>query len=44
MIEGDVYFDIERDKELRKEIRREQKNLLTTQMLKAKNNGLKLSR
>ncbi|MFD0976086.1 amidohydrolase family protein [Salinimicrobium gaetbulicola] len=40
MIEGTVYFDLERDQELRKEIER-QKNILTTQMLKAKNNGLK---
>lgn len=40
IIEGKVYFDIERDQELRKEIE-QQKNLLTTQMLKAKNNGLK---
>lgn len=40
MIEGVVYFDLERDQKLRKEID-EQKNLLTSQMLKAKNNGLK---
>ena len=40
IIEGKVYFDLEKDKELRAEIE-QQKNLLTTQMLKAKNNGLK---
>ncbi|NJY63274.1 amidohydrolase family protein [Salinimicrobium sp. CDJ15-81-2] len=40
MIEGVVYFDLERDKKLREEVEK-QKNLLTTQMLKAKNNGLK---
>lgn len=40
LIEGVVYFDLERDKELRQKIDR-QKNELTTQMLKAKNNGLK---
>ena len=34
------YFDLERDQQLRKEVEA-QKNLLTTQMLKAKNNGLK---
>ncbi|WP_029037012.1 amidohydrolase family protein [Salinimicrobium xinjiangense] len=40
LIEGVVYFDIERDRELREEVEK-QKNLLATQMLKAKNNGLK---
>jgi imidazolonepropionase-like amidohydrolase len=40
LIEGVVYFDIERDEQLREEVEK-QKNLLTTQMLKAKNNGLK---
>jgi imidazolonepropionase-like amidohydrolase len=40
MIEGVVYFDLERDRQLREELEK-QKNLLTTQMLKAKNNGLK---
>jgi imidazolonepropionase-like amidohydrolase len=40
LIEGVVYFDLERDRELREKIDK-QKNLLTTQMLKAKNNGLK---
>ena len=40
LIEGVVYFDIERDRELRMKVEK-QKNLLTTQMLKAKNNGLK---
>ncbi|MCY2687328.1 amidohydrolase family protein [Salinimicrobium sp. TH3] len=40
LIEGVVYFDIERDEELRQEVEK-QKNLLTSQMLKAKNNGLK---
>ena len=40
LIEGAVYFDLERDKELRKELAR-QKNLLTSQMLKAKNNEVK---
>ncbi|GAB2774773.1 amidohydrolase family protein [Salinimicrobium soli] len=40
IIEGKVYFDLERDQQLRKEVE-EQKNLLTTQMLKEKNNGLK---
>src|SRR5690606_11270459 len=40
MIEGVVYFDLERDQKLREEVE-QQKNLLTTQMLKAKNNGLK---
>ncbi|NJW51618.1 amidohydrolase family protein [Salinimicrobium oceani] len=40
IIEGVVYFDLERDQKLREEVEK-QKNLLTTQMLKAKNNGLK---
>ncbi|MDX1753367.1 MAG: amidohydrolase family protein [Salinimicrobium sediminis] len=40
MIEGVVYYDLERDKKLRGDVEK-QKNLLTTQMLKAKNNGLK---
>ena len=40
LIEGVVYFDLERDRELREKIDK-QKNELTTQMLKAKNNGLK---
>lgn len=40
MIEGVVYFDINRDKRLRKKLDA-QKNLLTAQMLKAKNNGVK---
>ena len=40
LIEGVVYFDLERDRELRQKIDK-QKNELTTQMLKAKNNGLK---
>lgn len=38
LVEGVVYFDIERDEELRKEMA-VQKNLLTTQMLEAKNGG-----
>ena len=40
IIEGVVYFDLERDLQLREEVA-EQKNILTTQMLKAKNNGVK---
>lgn len=40
LIEGAVYFDIEKDKELRKEIA-QQKNILTGQMLSAKNGGAK---
>ncbi|WBL23494.1 amidohydrolase family protein [Zunongwangia sp. HRR-M8] len=40
MIQGVVYFDIERDKEMRKEIQK-QKSELITQMLQAKNNGMK---
>lgn len=39
LIEGVVYFDLERDQQLRQEIA-EQKNLITTQLLKAKNNGV----
>jgi imidazolonepropionase-like amidohydrolase len=38
LIEGAVYFDLEKDEKLRKEIST-QKNLLTTQMLEAKNDG-----
>jgi len=40
LIEGTVYFDIEKDLELRKEIA-QQKNMLTGQMLNAKNGGAK---
>ena len=40
MIEGTIYFDIDRDKDLRKEIQKE-RNELIGQMLKAKNNGVK---
>ncbi|WGK64369.1 amidohydrolase family protein [Croceiramulus getboli] len=40
MIEGVVYFDMERDKQLRETLKKE-KNQLTTLMLKAKNKGLK---
>ena len=40
LIEGTVYFDLERDEQLRKQVE-EQKNKLATQMLKAKNDGLK---
>lgn len=40
MIEGVVYFDIARDQKLREEIK-EQRNTLVTQMLKAKNEGVK---
>ena len=40
LIEGIVYFDLDRDKELRQKIE-SQKNQLATQMLKAKNDGLK---
>ena len=40
MIEGVVYFDLERDQKLREQLE-QQKNLLTTQMLKAKNNSIK---
>lgn len=40
LIEGAVYFDIEKDKQLREEVKM-QKNKLTTLMLSAKNKGLK---
>tara|TARA_R110002012_G_scaffold319389_2_gene539690 strand:- start:78215 stop:81196 length:2982 start_codon:yes stop_codon:yes gene_type:complete len=40
LIEGAVYFDIERDKQNRESMKRE-KNELTTMMLQAKNKGLK---
>ena len=40
LIEGAVYFDIEKDKELREKVKTE-KNKLTTLMLAAKNKGLK---
>ncbi|MBQ0735641.1 amidohydrolase family protein [Aquimarina celericrescens] len=40
MIEGAIYFDLEKDKAMRKTIVSE-KNKLSTLMLKAKNNGLK---
>lgn len=40
LIEGTVYFDLEKDKELRAEIARE-KNILNGQMLSAKNGGAK---
>ncbi|RXG16880.1 amidohydrolase family protein [Leeuwenhoekiella aestuarii] len=40
LVEGVVYFDIEKDKELKQEIA-EKKNKLTTMMLGAKNKGLK---
>ena len=40
MIEGTIYFDIDRDKEMRNEIKKE-RNELIGQMLKAKNNGVK---
>ncbi|HET8753645.1 MAG TPA: amidohydrolase family protein [Salinimicrobium sp.] len=40
IIEGTVYFDLARDKKLREEMA-EQKNLLASQMLKAKNEGVK---
>ena len=40
IIEGKVYFDIDRDKKLRKTIKQE-KNELTSLMLQAKNKGLK---
>lgn len=40
LIEGAVYFDLGKDKELREEIR-EQKSLLVGQMLDAKNGGAK---
>ncbi len=40
MVEGVFYFDIERDQEMRDEIKKE-RNELIGQMLKAKNNGVK---
>ncbi|MGY5850937.1 amidohydrolase family protein [Salegentibacter sp. F14] len=40
LIQGKVYFDIERDQQLRERISA-QRNELITQMLKAKNNGVK---
>ncbi|WP_397363249.1 amidohydrolase family protein [Olleya sp. R77988] len=40
IIEGTIYFDIERDEQLRDAIKKE-KNELTTLMLQAKNKGLK---
>lgn len=40
LIEGKVYFDMERDFQMRKEMQ-EEKNKLTTMMLAAKNKGLK---
>lgn len=40
IIEGKVYFDIERDKQLRKQLKA-QKTALINDMLKAKNKGLK---
>ena len=40
LIEGAVYFDLEKDKELRKSVQ-EKKNKLTTMMLRDKNKGLK---
>ncbi len=40
IIEGAIYFDLEKDKNIRKSIASE-KNKLSTMMLKAKNNGLK---
>ncbi len=40
LVDGTVYFDLEKDKELRKE-EEQQKNLLVTQMLEAKNGGAK---
>ena len=39
MVEGVFYFDIDRDSEMRKEIKKE-RNELIGQMLKAKNNGV----
>ncbi|QED37417.1 amidohydrolase family protein [Antarcticibacterium arcticum] len=38
LVEGVVYFDLDRDEKLREEMAK-QKNLLTTQMLEAKNGG-----
>ena len=40
IIEGTVYFDIEKDQELRKQLHQD-KNKLTTMMLAEKNKGLK---
>ncbi len=40
LIQGAVYFDLQRDKELRKVISKQRNNLIT-QMLKAKNDGVK---
>ncbi|MBI6116507.1 amidohydrolase family protein [Salegentibacter maritimus] len=40
LIQGKVFFDIEKDKELREEIQ-EQRSKIITQMLQAKNKGLK---
>lgn len=40
MVEGVFYFDIDRDSEMRKDIKKE-RNELIGQMLKAKNNGVK---
>ena len=40
MIEGVVYFDLERDAQLRQDLA-EQKNFITTQLLQAKNRGVK---
>ncbi|HKJ48445.1 MAG TPA: amidohydrolase family protein, partial [Christiangramia sp.] len=40
MVEGVIYFDIDRDSEMRKDIKME-RNELIGQMLKAKNNGVK---
>lgn len=40
IIDGTVYFDIDRDKQMREDMKRE-KNELTTMMLQAKNKGLK---
>jgi len=40
IIEGVTYFDLERDKQIRNAIKKE-RNELITQMMKAKNKGLK---
>ncbi|RZV65471.1 MAG: amidohydrolase, partial [Flavobacteriaceae bacterium] len=40
LIEGTVYFDLERDKQLRDAIKKERSELMTM-MMKEKNNGLK---
>ncbi|WP_373059093.1 amidohydrolase family protein [Zunongwangia sp. H14] len=40
MIEGVVYFDVERDREMRKQIEQERSKLIT-QMLEARNEGVK---